>query len=182
MKNFENVLTSAGEIFFSGLRGANNFFKRVSDRFSDPFSRFSNPFSYRFKSFSGAISFCRHAAIGTAMQRSAEALWVRNPQKVSKRSSQGSRPRVSKKCRKSPKGPELSSSHRSTRIASDWHSGRSHRRPNCSGSPNRRHFASLDLKKHPDFSYRRPTSQDFRRRFFSHFPVISDQANVFSHR
>ena len=26
-----------------------------------------------------------------------------------------------------------------------WHRGRSHRRPNRSGSPNRRHFASLDL-------------------------------------
>ena len=38
-------------------------FKRVSDRFSDPFSRFSNRFSYRFKSFSGAVSFCRHAAL-----------------------------------------------------------------------------------------------------------------------
>ena len=32
-----------------------------------------------------------------------------------------------------------------------WHRGRSHRRPNRSGSPKRRHFASLDLKKHPDF-------------------------------
>ena len=50
-----------------------------------------------------------------------------------------------------------------------WHRGRSHRRPNRSGSPNRRHFASLDLKKHPDFSHCRPTSQDFRRRFFCHF-------------
>ena len=58
-----------------------------------------------------------------------------------------------------------------------WHRGCSHRRPNRSGSPNRRHFASLDLKKHPDFSHRRPTSQDFRRLFFWHFPVISDQAN-----
>ena len=38
-------------------------FKRVSDRFSDPFSRFSNRFSYRFKSFSGAISFCTRAAL-----------------------------------------------------------------------------------------------------------------------
>ena len=28
-----------------------------------------------------------------------------------------------------------------------WHRGRSHRRPNRSGSPNRRHFASLDLIK-----------------------------------
>ena len=63
-----------------------------------------------------------------------------------------------------------------------WHRGHSHRRPNRSQSPNRRHFASLDLKEHPDFSHRRPTSQDFRRLFFWHFPVISDQENVFSHR
>ena len=33
-----------------------------------------------------------------------------------------------------------------------WHRGRSHRRPNRSGSPNRRRFASLNLKTHPDFS------------------------------
>ena len=32
-----------------------------------------------------------------------------------------------------------------------WHRGRSHRRPNRSGSPNRRHFASLDLKNIPIF-------------------------------
>ena len=32
-----------------------------------------------------------------------------------------------------------------------WHRGYSHRRPNRSGSPNRRHFASLDLKEHLDF-------------------------------
>ena len=63
-----------------------------------------------------------------------------------------------------------------------WHRGSSHRRPNRSRSPNRRHVASLDLKKHPDFSHRRPTSQVFRRLLFWHFPVISDQANVFSHR
>ena len=50
-----------------------------------------------------------------------------------------------------------------------WHRRCSHRRPNRSGSPNCRHFASLDLKKHPDFSNRRPTSQDFRRHFFWHF-------------
>ena len=50
-----------------------------------------------------------------------------------------------------------------------WHRGRSHRRPNRSGSPNRRHFASLDLKKDPDFSHRKLTSQDFRRFFFWHF-------------
>ena len=47
-----------------------------------------------------------------------------------------------------------------------WHRGRSHRRPNRSGSPNRRHFASLDLKNHPDFSHRRPASQVFRRLLF----------------
>ena len=46
-----------------------------------------------------------------------------------------------------------------------WHRRRSHRRPNRSESPNRRPFASLDLKKHADFSHRRPTSQDFRREF-----------------
>ena len=48
-----------------------------------------------------------------------------------------------------------------------WHRGCSHRRPNRSGSPNRRHFASLDLKKHPDFPHRRPTSQDFRSIFLA---------------
>ena len=39
-------------------------------------------------------------AIGAAIYRSPEALWARNPQKVSKRCSRASRPRVSKKCRK----------------------------------------------------------------------------------
>ena len=39
-----------------------------------------------------------------------------------------------------------------------WHRGRSHRRPNWRESPNRRHFASLDLKRHADISHRRPTS------------------------
>ena len=63
-----------------------------------------------------------------------------------------------------------------------WHRGRSHRRPNRSESPNRRHFASLDLKKRADFSHRRPTSQDFRRDFSAIFLVISDQANGLSHR
>ena len=46
-----------------------------------------------------------------------------------------------------------------------WHRGRSHRKPNCNESPNRTHFASLDLKKHVDFLHRRPISQDFRREF-----------------
>ena len=50
-----------------------------------------------------------------------------------------------------------------------WHRGRSHRKPNRSGSPNRRHFASLDLRKHADISHRRPTSQDFRQKAFLAF-------------
>ena len=60
------MLISAGEIFLSGLRGAKFFFGRVSDRFLDLFSRFSNRFSYRFKSFSGAVSFCRHATLSVS--------------------------------------------------------------------------------------------------------------------
>ena len=63
-----------------------------------------------------------------------------------------------------------------------WHRGRSHRRPNRNESPNRRHFASLDLKKHADFSHRRPTSQNFRRDSSAIFVAISEQANGFSHR
>ena len=52
------------------------FFKRVSDRFSDPFSRFSNRFLYRFKSFSGAVSFCTRAAlISYAMTLVAQPLY-----------------------------------------------------------------------------------------------------------
>ena len=42
----------------------------------------------------------------------------------------------------------LSGSHRSTHIASDLALPRSHRRPNRNGSPNCRHFPSLDLRKH----------------------------------
>ena len=52
------------------------FFKRVSDRFSDPFSRFSNHFSYRFKSFSGAISFCTRAALSFWYRRSVFCTFV----------------------------------------------------------------------------------------------------------
>ena len=68
------------------------------------------------------------------------------------------------------KRSERSGSHRLTHIASDLDRSR---------SPNRRHSASLDLKKqHADFSHRRPTPQDFRRFFgFGHFPVISNPAN-----
>ena len=51
-----------------------------------------------------------------------------------------------------------------------WHRGCSHRRPNRNRSPNCKHFASLDLKKHADFWHRRPTSHDFLRRFFLAFP------------
>ena len=50
-----------------------------------------------------------------------------------------------------------------------WHRGRWHRRANRSGSPNRRPFASLDLKNHPDFLHRRPTSQDFSQALFLAF-------------
>ena len=50
-----------------------------------------------------------------------------------------------------------------------WHRGRSHRRPNRNESPDRSYFASLDLKKHADFSHRRPTSQDFRSEFSADF-------------
>ena len=40
----EKLLKSAGEIFLSGLRGAKQFFKHVSDRFSDLFSLFQTFF------------------------------------------------------------------------------------------------------------------------------------------
>ena len=41
--------------------------------------------------------------MGTAIYGSPEALWARNPRKVSKRSSRACRPGVSKKRRKTPK-------------------------------------------------------------------------------
>ena len=59
-----------------------------------------------------------------------------------------------------------------------WHCKRAHRRPNSSESPNRRHFASLNLKMHTDISHRRPTSQDFRRRFCGIFPVTSFRSSL----
>ena len=52
-----------GEKCLVGLRGAKHFFGRFSDRFSGPFSRFSNRFSCQIKTFSGAVSFCRRAAL-----------------------------------------------------------------------------------------------------------------------
>ena len=52
-------LKSAGEIFLSGLRGAKHF----SDRFSDHFRVYQTVFRIDLNFFSGAISFCRHAAL-----------------------------------------------------------------------------------------------------------------------
>ena len=43
----------------------------VSDRFSDPFSRFSNHLSDRYEVLSGAISFCRRAALTIRWRRDA---------------------------------------------------------------------------------------------------------------
>ena len=62
-----------------------------------------------------------------------------------------------------------------------WRRGHSHRRPNRSESPNRRHFASFNTKMHADSSHRRPTSQDFTGASVA-FPVISEQTKGFSHR
>ena len=52
---------SAGVIFLSGLRGLKIFQTRFGSFFGSFFA-FSNRFSDRFKFFSGAVSFCRHAA------------------------------------------------------------------------------------------------------------------------
>ena len=65
----------------------------------------------------------------------------------------------------------LSGSHRSTHIASDLVS----RALASQAKPQR----ESELQA---FRIARPTSQDFRRLFSWHFPVISDQANVFLHR
>ena len=54
-------------------------------------------------------NFQKIIAIGADIYRSPEALWARNPQKVSKWCSRASRPGVSKKCRKSAKCPEKES-------------------------------------------------------------------------
>ena len=50
------------------------FFKHVSDRFSDLFSRFSNRFSCQIKNFSGAVSFCRHAALTIIVEKN--SAWI----------------------------------------------------------------------------------------------------------
>ena len=57
------LLKSAGEIFLKGLRGAKNFSNAFRIALRIFFSRFSNRFSCQIKSFSGAVSFCRHAAL-----------------------------------------------------------------------------------------------------------------------
>ena len=67
-----------GEKFLVGLRGLNIFQSRFGS-FSDPFSRFSNRFSYRFKLFSGAVSFCTRAALKNEEKKSGEKIREKNP-------------------------------------------------------------------------------------------------------
>ena len=74
---------------------------------------------------------------------------------------------------------DQSGSHRSTHIASDLASRALALQAKRQRESESQALASLDLNKHPDFG---PTSQVFRRLLFWHFPAISDQANVFSHR
>ena len=50
-----------------------------------------------------------------------------------------------------------------------WHRGCSHRRPNRGGSPNRRHFASLDLKKTPRFFASQANIAGFSQKVFLAF-------------
>ena len=77
----------------------------------------------------------------------------------------------------------LSGSHRSTHIASDLASrgariaGQTAAGVRITGISHR----SI-LKNTPIFRIAGQHRRDFRRLFFWHFPVISDQANVFSHR
>ena len=53
-----------------------------------------------------------------------------------------------------------------------WHRGHSHRKPNRNESPNRRHFASLDLKKTCRFFASQANIAGFSQGFFCYFPVI----------
>ena len=64
-------------MFISGLRGAKHFSVAFRIVFRISFSRFSNRFSYRSKSFSGAVSFCRHAVLtkGFRSEGSRKFLW-----------------------------------------------------------------------------------------------------------
>ena len=68
-KTFKICWKSAGEIFLSGLRGAQTFSNAFRIVFRIFFSRFSSRFSYRFKSFWGAVSFCRHAALTNSVMQ-----------------------------------------------------------------------------------------------------------------
>ena len=61
VKNFQNLLKSAGEIFLSGLRGAKNFSNAFRIVFRILFRVFQTVFRIDLKFFSGAVSFCRHA-------------------------------------------------------------------------------------------------------------------------
>ena len=62
-KLLKNLLKSAGEIFLSGLRGAKTFSVAFRIVFRIFLRVFQTVFRIDFKSFSGAISFCRHAAL-----------------------------------------------------------------------------------------------------------------------
>ena len=69
VKNFKNLLKSAGEILLSGLRGAKNDRSRFGSLFGSFFAFFKR-FSYRFTSSSGAVLFCRHAALSDRVKSS----------------------------------------------------------------------------------------------------------------
>ena len=83
-----------------------NGLKFVAPRTSENFTTFSTARKeiYHLELALGAPSRSLHCKFKTcdSIYRSSEALWARNPQKVSRRSSRppGLRPRVSKKCRK----------------------------------------------------------------------------------
>ena len=62
-KTFKILWELAGEKFLGGLRGAKHFSVAFCTFFRVLFSRFSNHFSYQLNCFSGAVSFCRSAAL-----------------------------------------------------------------------------------------------------------------------
>ena len=63
------MLKSAGEIFLSGLRGANIFSNTFRIAFRIFFRVFQTVFRIDLKVFSGAVSFCRHAALSICVTR-----------------------------------------------------------------------------------------------------------------
>ena len=85
-KTLKNSLKSAGEILLSGLRGANHFSNTFRIVFWIFFSRFSNRSSYRFKSLSGAVSFCRHAALTEKVRKESPPRAPKSPEKSEKES------------------------------------------------------------------------------------------------